>query len=128
LKDWHPAEPSEAANARSTILNWDSNVTLDSKAALLYEVWIEHLHDAIRPKGIASERLAPEILLQELKASPQRNALLRQTLEISLNEIRERLGADQAEWKWGNLHKVYFQHPLDVTGLNLPPHERPGDG
>ena len=127
LKDWHPAEPSEAANVRSTILSWDSNMALDSKAALLYEVWIEHLHDAIRPKGIASERLAPEIVLHELKTNPQRDALLQQTLEISLREIRERLGPDQTEWKWGNLHKAYFRHPLGIAKLNLPPHARPGD-
>ncbi len=128
LKDWHPAEASEAAQARSTILSWDANVALDSKAALLYEVWIEHLHDAIRPKGIASQRLAPEIVLRELKASLERDALLRQTLEMSLREIREWLGPDQTEWKWGHLHKVYFQHPLGAASLNLPPHERPGDG
>jgi len=128
LKDWHPEEASAAAKARSTILSWDANVALDSKAALLYEVWIEHLHDAIRPEGIASQRLAPEIVLQELKASPERDALLRQTLEMSLREIRERLGPDQTEWTWGHLHKVYFQHPLDAASLNLGPHERPGDG
>ncbi|HEY3458272.1 MAG TPA: penicillin acylase family protein, partial [Bryobacteraceae bacterium] len=128
LKEWHPEEGSEAAKTRLTILSWDANVALDSKAALLYEVWIEHLHDAIRPKGIASQRLTPDIVLQELKASPERDALLRQTLERSLREIRDRLGPDQTEWKWGHLHKVYFQHPLGAASLNLPPHERPGDG
>jgi penicillin G amidase len=128
LKDWHPVAPSEAANVRATILSWDSNVTLDSKAALLYEVWIEHLHDTILPKGIASTRLAPEILLDELRANPQRDAILQQTLEISLLEIRERLGPDQTEWEWGHLHKAYFRHALGVASFNLPPHERPGDG
>ena len=37
------------------------------------------------------------------------------------------MGPDQAEWKWGNLHKVYFHHPLGLARLDLPAHSRPGD-
>ncbi len=127
LKGWHPPEGSQAAKVRAEILSWDCNVTMDSSAALIYEVWIEHLHRAVLPKGIASIRLAPDVLLNEVKASPERDGLLRHTLETSLAEIRERLGADQKEWKWGNLHKVYFRHPLGVATLDLPAHSRPGD-
>ncbi len=128
LKDWHPAEESDAVNIRSQLLAWDCNVSMESKPALLYEVWIEHLHHALLPQGIASTRLAPDILLNELKASPDSSAILTNTLAASLAEIRERLGPDQSEWSWGNLHKVYFRHPLHVASLDLPPHSRPGDG
>lgn len=127
LKGWHPAEGSEAAAVRASLLSWDCNVTMESKAALLYEVWIEHLHQAVLPKGIASVRLAPDVLLNEVKASPERNELLEKTLESSLAEIRKRLGADEAEWKWGNLHKAYFRNPLGAASLDLPAHARPGD-
>ena len=128
VKDWHPGEGSKAAKVRSELLAWDANLTMDSNAALVYEVWIEHLHKAILPKGIASTRLAPDILLNEIKASPERDALLTQTLMASLEEIQQRLGADENEWKWGNLHKAYFHHLLGIASLNLPPHSRPGDG
>ena len=127
LKGWHPGASTEAAHIRSELLNWNASVDMSSKAALLYEVWIEHLHRALLPKGIASVRLAPDILMNELKASPQKNVLLETTLETSLTEIRKRLGADDKEWTWGNLHKAYFRHPLGVAPLNLPPHSRPGD-
>ncbi len=128
LKDWHPAPGSEAEQVRSELLSWNCNVSMESRAALVYEVWIEHLHRALLPKGIASVRLAPDVLLNELKASSEKDALLGKTLEASLREIHERLGADQTEWKWGNLHKAYFRHPLGVASLNLPAHARPGDG
>lgn len=128
LKDWHTAESGEAASVRTEMLRWDCNVSMDSRAALIYEVWIEHLHQALLPKGIASTHLTPDILLEELKSSPDKDALLTKTLEASLLEIRQRLGPDQQEWKWGNLHKAYFRHPLGVAKFDLPARSRPGDG
>jgi penicillin amidase len=128
LRDWRPPAASEADNVRSELLHWNCNVTVDSSAAALYEVWIEHLHRATLPKGIASTRLAPNVLLNEIRNNPDRDAILLKTLEASLLEIRRRLGADQTEWKWGNMHKVYFKHPLGIASLDLPAHARPGDG
>jgi penicillin amidase len=127
LTEWHSAE-GETSKIRSEMLAWDCNLTMDSRPALLYEVWIEHLHHRMIPQGIASTRLAPDVLLSELKASPDKDAILSTTLTQTLSEIHERLGADQTEWKWGNLHKAYFHHPLGVASFDLPPHSRPGDG
>ena len=127
LKDWQAAEGSEGVKARAALLSWDCNVTMNSRAALIYEVWIDHLHRAALPKGIASVRLAPDVLLNEIRMRADRDALLETTLESSLTEIRERLGPDQTEWTWGDLHKVYFRHPLGLASLDLPAHSRPGD-
>jgi penicillin G amidase len=125
LKEWHPSSATE--QIRSQLLTWDCNVSMDSRAALVYEVWIEHLHQALLPKKIASIRLAPAVLIQEIKASPHRNELLEQTLQTALTEIRESLGSDESNWTWGRLHKAYFHHPLGVKSLDLPAHSRPGD-
>ncbi len=128
LKRWQPAAGSEAVKVRSELLAWDCNVTINSKAALIYEVWIEHLHHEILPRGIASVRLSPDILLKELAENPGRDEMLSRTLQASLAEIRERLGPDQKEWTWGHLHQAFFKHPLGVKRFDLPPHSRPGDG
>ncbi len=127
LKVWHPAETGEAAGVRTALLAWDCNVAMDSRPALIYEVWIEHLHRALLPKGIASTRLAPDILLRELNRRADKDALLDQTLDTSLAEIRERLGPDEKEWTWGNLHKAHFRHPLGQASFDLPSRSRPGD-
>jgi len=127
LKEWHPPEGSEGAMARAAMLTWDCNLSMDSSSAVIYEVWIEHLHEAMLPKGIASAQLAPEVLVNEVKRSPDKDALLTKTLQTSLAEIRKRLGPEQAKWKWGSLHKANFQHPLRTAGFDLPPHARPGD-
>ena len=128
LKDWHPASNSKAEEVRSAMLAWDCNLRMDSKAALIYEVWISHLHRVMLPQGIASVQLAPDVLLKELQATPQKDSILNQTLDAGLQEIQQRLGTDQTEWTWGNLHKAHFQHPLGAANLNLPPVSRPGDG
>ena len=134
LKTWNPAEGSESATVRAEMLSWDCNVAMDSHVALIYEVWIEQLHRAKLPKGISSVRLAPDVLLKEVNADAQRDALLEETLHASLAEIQKRLGPDKSEWKWGNLHKAHFQHPLHFrhpfndAGLDLPARSRPGDG
>ena len=73
LKTWQPTAGSDAEKIRSEILTWDCDMASSSRPALIYEVWTEHLHSAILPKGIASTRLAPEILLSELKSTPNRN-------------------------------------------------------
>jgi penicillin amidase len=72
------------------------------------------------PKGIASIQLTPDIVLKELKARPDRDAILETTLAATL--------ADRTEKTWGDLHKAYFRHPLGVASFNLPAHSRPGDG
>ena len=128
LKAWHPDPGTQAERVRSELLAWDCNVSMDSRPALLYEVWIEHLHRALLPHGIASVRLAPDALLAQLQAATDESALLEKTLQSSLADIRKRLGSDHAEWTWGHLHKAYFRHPLHVASLDLPPHARPGDG
>jgi penicillin amidase len=127
VKEWHPIERSAAAKVRSELLAWDCNVTMDSRPALFFEVWIEHIHRAMLPTGIASTRLSAEILMRELKTSHDRNDILARTLNATLVDVRKRLGSNESEWKWGNLHKAHFRHPLHAPTLDLPPHARPGD-
>ena len=97
LESWHPAEGSEAAGIRAEMLGWDCNVSMDSQAALVYEVWIEHLHHAMLPKGIASVRLAPDILLREVKASPDQ--------EMRFSRSRWRRAWRRFENGWGRIER-----------------------
>ncbi len=127
LKDWRPAEGTQSARIRQSLLEWNCNVSMDSEAALIFEVWMNHLHSEVLPKGIASTRLSPEVLLKEIKTRSDRDSLLSRTLDATMAEIRDHLGPDQREWKWGNLHKVNFHHPLKRSDFDLPSLSRPGD-
>jgi penicillin amidase len=128
LQTWNPKMQGEEENARAKLLRWDCNVSMQSFPALLYEIWIERIHDAVLPPDLASGRLAPDIVLQELNRRPDRDAVLDNTLRQSMSLIRERLGPDRTRWIWGNLHHVNFQHESHAESFALRSHNRPGDG
>jgi penicillin amidase len=61
------------------------------------------------------------VVLENLKTNPQLNDLLSASLDEALTDIERRIGPDESRWTWGNLHKIYFHHPL-----NVEPQQEPG--
>jgi penicillin G amidase len=141
---------SSAQNdAALTILNWDASVTRQSHAAALYEVWLLILEKAVY------HRLAPEsvwkvmegewslpVALRHLQhpdaatfgADPEasRDRLLLETLKEAETKLGQLEGLNAATASWGDLHHVFFRHPLDqIPGAakltDLGPLARPGD-
>jgi penicillin amidase len=97
----------------------------------LYEVWVaHHLTPAVfaRVAGslpsrlqalVADEQLLPIVEYlehpdQRLGEHPQaaRDELLLSTLSAALTETKSLLGPDRAQWQWGNLSTVMFEHAL----------------
>jgi penicillin amidase len=63
-----------------------------------------------------------------------RSALLLQTLGSAWRETERLLGADATRWRWGDLHRIRFQHPLHAIAppalqaqLALPDFPRGGN-
>ncbi|MCR9125097.1 MAG: penicillin acylase family protein [Rhodobacteraceae bacterium] len=123
--------------ARALLGEWNACSEAGSAAALLYEMWFSgHL----RPALLA--RVAPDPALRALlhpgnsatvvrllegahpglarragvAAPADRAALLADTLASAWREASERFGADSAAWRWGDLHKGYFNHALTPLG------------
>jgi penicillin amidase len=44
-------------------------------------------------------------------------SLIRAALVAALRFLRDRLGPDMERWRWGELHRITFQHPI---GLGVP--------
>jgi len=107
------------------ILSWDAVLAADSFEALIYEVWISKLPEAMFGPELGS-RIPLPTLLAELEKDPHRQAL-ESALEAALREIESRLGADESGWRWGRLHVMEFRHPLGVAAWRRGPFERPGD-
>ena len=145
-----------AATAQDLVRKWDGTLSVDSAAAAVYESWIVHmtdrtfrdkLGDAVYLDYIANGR--PTFALYTMLARPNdpwfvalgdpgvrgRDSLSAVALDDAAAELRDRLGADPAKWRWGTLHTVTFAHPLS-PGLPGPlralfdigPYERAGDG
>ncbi|MFE1601247.1 penicillin acylase family protein [Methylobacterium sp. ID0610] len=114
---------------------FDGHVHEDSAPAALVEIWwAVHLRPALlgvlaRDAAVAA-LLAPgdtETLLGLLEAGEPpldgevRAALLAGTLAAAFRDGLARLGSDPQGWRWGQLHRAHFIHPL--SGAGLPGHD-----
>ncbi|WP_292325126.1 penicillin acylase family protein [Mesorhizobium sp.] len=138
--------------ARMYLANWDHRLEVDSGPAALFEVWFtNHLLPAI-PEALGPEGLASVLGVQDTALAldlletadhvgfgpdgrKSRDQLLIATLERAWVEVQARLGGDSDIWRWGDLHKGYFRHPLsamvsaDVAKhLDIGPAPRGGSG
>ncbi|WP_443204914.1 penicillin acylase family protein [Saccharopolyspora sp. 5N708] len=115
---------SDLRRALRLLREWDAVEAADSNAAALFEVWMsKHLGPgfvrATVPK--AAEIITdPDtlVLLGELEKpgkwlpdAAARDQLLLDTLRSAYAEVRELLGRGEPNWKWGQLHHSFFQHP-----------------
>ena len=145
-----------AGTAQELVRKWDGTLSVDSAAAAVYEAWLVHmtertfhdkLGDAVYLDYLTNGR--PTSALYKLLARPSdpwfsslgdaairgRDDVSALALDDAVADLRDRLGADPAKWRWGALHTVTFAHPLSI-GLPGPvralfdigPYERAGDG
>jgi penicillin amidase len=145
-----------AANAQELVRKWDGTLSVDSTAAAIYEAWIVHmadrtfhdkLGDAVYLDYLSNAR--PTFALYKMLARPNdpwfvalgdptvrgRDDVSGVALDDAVVDLRDRLGADPAKWRWGALHSVTFAHalsaglPAPLRGLfDIGPYERAGDG
>jgi penicillin amidase len=136
-----------AGDGAKLLVDWDCTLTTDSSAATLYEFWVKELHEALTNKLIpeqarkgvglslpqmVKELSHPRIAIFGIDAEAARDALLLQTLHDAEQKLSAKLGPDAQSWSWGQLHRVFFRHPLGVTAelqalFDLGPVARPGE-
>jgi len=150
-----PRSPLGAV-AQDLVRKWDGTLAVDSTAAAVYESWLVHmadrtfhdkLGDAVYLDYLSNGR--PTYALYRLLVRPNdpwfvalgdptvrgRDDVSALALDDAAVELRDRLGADPARWRWGALHTVTFAGSLS-PGLPGPlralfdigPYERAGDG
>jgi penicillin G amidase len=131
------------------ILDWDCRITADSFTAMLYELWVRELSDAVSKLVIPAEAEKafgkislprtvvemshPRSEVLGVDAEAVRNRLLIQTLEAAERKRAANLEGVAKFSAWGIWHQVMFKHPLDATPsaaslFDLGPMARPGDG
>ena len=121
---------------------WDFVLGVESNQAALFEAWMKRLPikyiDAYAPpssRGLISRYLQLPTLIDGLRAIPaeQRHRIMSESLDEAFAELTSTLGADFADWRWGDLHKISFRHPLSNSPerrsvLDLGLIRRGGDG
>lgn len=117
---------------------WDFKLTRDSAAAALYNLWYHRhlqpqLAEVLAPK--APDLLIPLDSLSLLELVPVQQAVALNALATAWGEGQQLLGTDSRKWRWGELHRTAFKHPLQHLAnpeqqqqMQLPALERGGSG
>lgn len=138
-----------AANEPSAklLIGWNGDLQMNSSAAALYELWVEHLLTAmvqqIAPDAPQGAVYLGEDTLARLISHPSldsfgddpittRDKIVRDTLAAAYAEFQSR-GTGSSPLTWGALHTILFRHSLDQLDnlkslLDVGPFARPGDG
>jgi penicillin amidase len=139
--------------AQALVRDWDGTLAAESGGAAVTEAWLIHmlartfqdkLGDKLYGDYLGHGRAV--FALHELLAHPDdpwfsdagdpsvrgRDGLSTVALEDATRELVARFGTDPAKWRWGDLHKITFAHPLAIGPLglllNIGPLPRAGDG
>ena len=102
--------------------DWDFELGRDSAAAALYNVWYHrHLipalsqvlatrHDTVVPA--TSTVSLDSLTVLALLDGPEGRTAAYASLGGAFDETAALLGGNPAEWRWGDLHRIEFEHPL----------------
>lgn len=144
-------EPREEIDRRALALlrDFDGELAADSAAAALFEVWFSrHLRPAVSAAllgpevgeriGPADTRVTVRAVTRpgELLTTEERDNLVRSTLIAAWADVAARLDWEPEAWRWGDLHRSHFVHPLAAVAgagalaetMTLPDHGMGGSG
>jgi penicillin amidase len=120
----------EERDAIGLLAGWDGDMSADSVAAGVFNVWSRHIaRRALQPRlgdelfqryHTDREVFQCAVLPAWLRdpAGWLDDDLLHTALADALAELEERLGPDPAAWTWGALHRLALVHPLGaIPGL-----------
>ena len=121
IQSWLPrlhGEPKEVADLLSA---WDGHADRDRPEPLIATVWMERAAQALLKDKLGKSYdewwLWDDQALQRLLADPKWcksscDDVLNKALTQTITELSARLGADPTRWKWGDLHRLHFRHPV----------------
>ncbi|MEL4072991.1 penicillin acylase family protein [Ochrobactrum sp. GPK 3] len=105
--------------------DWDGGLAARSASAAFFEIWFsKHLGPlAARMEGATPQIVpllmpfdAPSVVtwLEGTQADEQMVERIIQSLNDGWVECETLMGADPEHWSWGQIHKLYLQHPLQA--------------
>jgi penicillin amidase len=124
-----PPQSERQTQALELLRGWDFQMRSDAPQPLIFDAWLIALTEAVfadelgqafdeflgweadtlqrvltRDQGWCDDRRTPvaESCEDQLRAS----------LDAALASLSERLGPDTAAWRWGDLHRARFAHPV----------------
>jgi penicillin G amidase len=120
------ASPDPDVNAAlEALLGWDYVLSTDSVPATIFELWqprviarVSRLYipqEAQAVFGNLDRRIVVDLLNTDLASGEkkaERDALLLEALPEAIAEGKRLRGENMANWQWGTLHHMLFEHAL----------------
>jgi penicillin amidase len=105
------------APAASMLRDWDGDIAVDSAAGALYAVWYyRHLRPLLAQvllpdnPALVAPLGSPGVL--RLMGEDRARDAIATSLVTAYAETVLALGEDPKKWRWGDLHRIQFEHPL----------------
>ena len=126
----------ETKSAIEILKKWDYIDDAEEAAPLIFNLWMANISKALFEEQIPEEMyslfkgkksVVDELIRSSLKgeAGPWIkeyggiDKLLADSLQVTLEDIKDMQGKDENKWQWGKYHQVTFNHPLSsVEPLN----------
>ncbi|HVY97985.1 MAG TPA: penicillin acylase family protein [Dongiaceae bacterium] len=121
VQAWLPRLKNADPKIAGLLRGWDGRVGRDRPEPLIATVWMERVAQALLKDKLGKsyddwwfwDDQALKRLLDDPKSCPAScDDLLGKALQQAGTELAARLGADPAQWKWGDLHRLHFRHPI----------------
>src|SRR5262249_42749489 len=118
------ASPDADAKALAAMLKgWDGNYTLDSAAPTAFETFMNwwqravlavHLPERLIDLTMQQTGLAMDILAGEYPDyfPVGTTAKAVEVAARTMAHMREKIGKDEAAWRWGKIHLAHWKHPV----------------
>lgn len=139
-------ETPRQRRAQQMLMNWQGEMSEDSRAASIFNAWVRHLRKRlfdIRLKTDWNRRsqeryiagLSEQPTLDDLYAAvndkdsawcqheatsslPNCRTVVLESFDNALDELEKLQGADMSQWRWGSAHTLHYDHiPLSKAGL-----------
>lgn len=124
--DSMPAFDGDAGKARDMLLGWNQELTIESGAAALFEIWLQRgvmpaaMRAQGRPEVVAMIEVPDSDYFVRRFAEDAAVETWAETLAEAWRQTGDLLGNDVAQWGWGRLHQIRFRHPLsDALGPEI---------
>ncbi len=132
--------PDLQKHAQGMLLTeWDQRLETDSAAAAFWNVWYtRHLEPALaerlRNGADTGDMVLDPLTILDLLASAEGQAIAYNTLAPAWAETATYLGDNPESWRWGDLHRISFRHPLEHMApadlqaqMQMPSYSRGGN-
>ena len=99
------------------LTNWNADMGPDSSAGALWNVWYrDHLAPALGALLSGDDEppagLVDSLTVLELLETDAGRAAALASLPAAVDQTITLLGTDPRRWRWGDLHRMRFKHPL----------------